>query len=70
MSGAAQNTDKRLWARESSKEGEEPYKQWASVFMTQNDEGLGICVGGHCIVRPIEQWHKMMKLYSENFLGD
>lgn len=50
---AAQNTDKELWSRETQAE---PYKPWASVFLTK-DEALGICFKGLCIVKPLEEWH-------------
>jgi hypothetical protein len=52
----ALNTDRELWSRETQ---EEPFLPWAKIFMTGGDEGLGICFRGHCIVKPLEEWHAL-----------
>lgn len=51
--GAAQNTDRQLWSRETQAE---PFKSYASIHVTK-EGAIGICLGGLCIVRPIEDWH-------------
>ncbi len=54
ISGVAQNTDRILWQRETQ---EEPFLGYASVGLTKED-ALIVCVGGSCIVKPLEDWHE------------
>lgn len=46
------NTDRELWR-------ERPGDFYAdSLFVTESG-GIGMNVGGHCIVKPIRDWHKL-----------
>ncbi len=49
---AAKNTDRELW-----REREGDYYA-ASLFVTEGG-GIGMDVGGHCIVKPIRDWFKL-----------
>ena len=49
------NEDRTLWERGTQ---EEPFLSYASIGLTKND-ALILCLGGHCVVLPIEQWHKL-----------
>jgi hypothetical protein len=51
---ACVNTDKELW-REKEGDYYSP-----SLFVTERG-GIGINVGGYCIVMPIEKWHSIAK---------
>jgi hypothetical protein len=48
---AAVNTDKEIWRRTA----DDYYSP--SIHVTE-DNGIGINVGGHVIVKPVEDWHK------------
>lgn len=48
----AKNTDTELWRRD-------PGSYYSpSIFVTDKG-GIGMNVGGHCIVMPVEVWHKL-----------
>jgi len=51
MSDAVLNTDKQIWRKPPG-----DYYQ-PSIHVTQGN-GVGINVGGHVIVAPVEDWHQ------------
>lgn len=55
LDGACENTDKEIWRK---KEGD--YYS-PSVHVTKMG-GVGINVGGHVIVMPVEKWHALGRL--------
>jgi hypothetical protein len=50
----AVNTDRELWREPDPPEGLFP----ARLFVTVGG-GIGMDVGGHCVVQPIRQWHQL-----------
>lgn len=62
MENAAQNTDRELW-----REHEGDYYS-PSLFVTQGG-GIGINVGGLCIVKPIREWHMQARTVPDTARG-
>lgn len=58
-----ENTNKELWRKD-----EDDYYS-PSIHVTQNGCGIGISIGGHVIVMPIEKWHALGKFYHEQQSG-
>jgi hypothetical protein len=50
---SAEDTDKELWRLE-----DDYYAP--RIFVTEGN-GIGIDVGGHCIVMPVHKWHELAK---------
>jgi hypothetical protein len=48
------NTDRELWVEPIPPTGTYP----ARLFLTQTG-GIGMNVGGHCVVMPIRAWHAL-----------
>lgn len=55
LDGTCENTDKEIWRK---REGD--YYS-PSIHVTQSG-GVGINVGGHVIVMPVEKWHALGRL--------
>jgi hypothetical protein len=49
---AVQNTDRELWRE---KEGD----YYSPNLFVTSEGGIGMNVGGYCIVMPIKEWHKL-----------
>jgi hypothetical protein len=58
---AAKNTDKEIWRGKSRAECGDDDRYYAdSLFIPESDvEALGINCGGHVIVKPIREWHRL-----------
>lgn len=52
--GACENTDKHLWRKEGG--------HYAPSIHVTKSGGIGINVGGHVIVMPVEKWHALGRL--------
>ncbi len=54
IDSAAKNTDREIWRRIPG----DYYSP--SIFVTEKG-GIGINIGGHVIVAPIERWHEALR---------
>ena len=57
---AAENTDKEIWRKIEG----DYYSP--SIHVTKSG-GIGINVGGHVVVAPIEEWHVAMLLVPQDY---
>ena len=46
----SQNTDKEIWRKGD---------YYSPNILVTKDGGITICVGGSCITKPVEEWHKL-----------
>lgn len=50
------NTDREIWRKED---------YYSPYILVTKDNGITICVGGSCITKPIEEWHKLALFATE-----
>jgi len=53
---ACKNTDRELWRLN-------PDSYYSPSIHVTETNGIGMNVGGHVIVMPVEAWHEMARLY-------
>lgn len=61
MSAETKNTDKRIWKKV-------PGDAFSPSIHITAENGVGMDVGGHVIVAPIEIWHEAMRLMMSSKL--
>lgn len=59
MCDANQSNEKEVWCRETTPDGVEPFKSYASIKVDDDGSAMTLCLGGMCCKMSIEQWHEM-----------